>query len=331
MANSAQCPGWNSPISLFSLKILVLRGGALGDLVLTLPVLGEIRKSYPDAEILLLGRFPQARLAVPQYVDRVERIDAPDLLPLFEDGPLPEIVRNRLGRFDFAISYVPDPDAIISRNLTAAGVKRIIACSSKMRSGSHAVFQLAEVLGSLGLSLHDPVPRLFAGPKPPSCSKLGFHVGSGSPGKNWPIEYWTDLTQRLKGLFSDFLLIGGEADGEAIREFRARSGIGSLKTLLSASLADLCQALNGCTVFLGHDSGVSHLAAAIGTPTVVLFGPSDSSVWAPLGEHVRVVRSPDGLMKSIRVETAEETCWCAAKNHLGMSPPGRSREEARRR
>jgi heptosyltransferase-2 len=290
------------------LKILVLRGGALGDLILTFPVLGEIRKSYPDAEVLLLGRFPQARLADPEYADRVERIDAPDLLPLFEDAPLPEIVRNRLGGFDLVISYLSDPDAIIARNLSAGGAKRVITRSSRMRSGVHAVFQLAEVLRSLGLSLHDPVPRLSVERKSAPSSKLGFHVGSGSPKKNWPIQQWTELTQRLDGFFSDFLLIGGEADDEAVREFRARCGVGRLETLLNASLMDLCQALNGCMVFLGHDSGVTHLAAAVGTPTVALFGPSDARVWAPLGDHVRVVRSPDGLMKSIRVETAAEAC-----------------------
>jgi len=282
-------------------RILVLRGGALGDLILTLPVLGEIRKSYPNAEVVLLGIFPHARLAAPEFVDRVGRIDAPDLLPIFVDSVLPEAVRAKLDGFDLAISFLSDPGAIIARNLAAAGVKRVTASSSKMRPDLHAVFQLADVLGQLGLTLRDPVPRLAVGPKPAKSARLGFHVGSGSSLKNWPIDLWTELIQRLDGSFDNFLLVGGEADEKVIHEFRERCGLGRLTTLLNASLADLCQALNGCTVFVGHDTGVTHLAAAVGIPTIALFGPTNPNVWAPLGEHVSVLRSADGLMASISV------------------------------
>ena len=91
--------------------------------------------------------------------------------------------------------------------------KRVIGCSSQVRSGLHVVSHFAEVLGQLGLSLRDPVPRFDIGPKPAQTSRLGFHVGSGSPQKNWPIDYWIELIGRLNGFFEDFLLIGGEADG----------------------------------------------------------------------------------------------------------------------
>jgi heptosyltransferase-3 len=291
------------------LNILVLRGGALGDLVLTLPVLGEIRKNYSDARVVLWGIFPQARLAGPEFVDRVERMDAVDLMPLFVDGSLPKVVCERLKEFDLAISFLPDPDSIIARNLAAAGVKQVIPCSRITRPEIHAVFQLAEVLGKLGLTLRDSVPKLAVGPRPAHSSKLGFHVGSGSLQKNWPIDYWIELTQRLEGSFGDFLLVGGEADDQVVREFRARCRVRRLKTLLNASLGDLCQALNGCTGFVGHDTGVSHLAGAVGTPTVALFGPTNATVWAPLGEHVTVIRSPDGCMRSIRVgDVMAEAC-----------------------
>jgi heptosyltransferase III len=298
----------------FGLKILILRGGALGDLILTLPVLGEIRKSYPDARLELLGIFPQARLAAPKFVDRVERVDAQALVQFFAEGLLPQVVRDRLEGFDLAISFLSDPDSIIARNLAAAGVKQIVAFPNQMRPELHAVFQFAEVLGQLGLTLHDPVPRLLVGPKPAQSSRLGFHVGSGSPQKNWPIDHWIELIQRLDGFFGDFLLVGGEADGKVVREFRERCRLRRLTILLNATLPDLCQALNECTVFVGHDTGVTHLAGAVGTPTVVMFGPTNASVWAPLGKHVTVIRSPDGLMESIAVAEAVEVC-----RRFGMS------------
>jgi heptosyltransferase-3 len=284
------------------LKILVLRGGALGDLILTLPVLRELRTGFSNSDLELWGVFPQARLAVPECVHRVERLDAPHLVPLFVDGPLSQLVRNKLDGFDLAISFLSDPDGVVGRNLAGAGVRQVITCANRMRPEKHAVFQLAEVLGQLGLSLHDPIPRLAVGAKPAHSSTFGFHVGSGSPQKNWPVDRWIEIIQRLEGVFSDFLLVGGEADGKVVCEFRARCRVRLLRTLLNQSLADLGQALNRCAVFVGHDTGVTHFAAAVGTPTVALFGPTDANVWAPLGEHVSVVRSSDGTMASIRPE-----------------------------
>ncbi len=257
----------------------------------------------------LLGILPQACLAMPKFVDRVERLDAPDLLPIFVDAVLPEIIQSRLAGFDLAIIFVPDLDGVIASNLTAAGVKQVISWSSDGHPGLHAVFALADVLRPLGLALRDPYPRLVIGAKPAHASILGFHVGSGSPLKNWPIDHWLAFTQRIDGLFDDFLLVGGEADEIVVREFLVRCRIPRLKTLLNGSLPELCHALNECTLFIGHDTGVTHLAAAVGTPTVALFGPTDPSRWEPLGEHVTVLRSPDALMASISVDAVVgETC-----------------------
>jgi heptosyltransferase III len=276
----------------------------LGDLILTLPVLREIRERYSEAEVVLLGILPQARLAMPEFVDRVERLDAADLSPIFIDEVLPEIVQVRLTGFDLALNFVPDLDGVVTRNLADAGVKQVISSSPGKRPDIHAVFALADVLGPLGLALRDHIPRLAIGKKPVHSGTLGFHVGSGSPQKNWPIDHWLAFLRRVDGLFDDFLLVGGEADDKVVKEFLARWNTPRLRILLNASLPNLCQALNGCAFFIGHDTGVTHLAAAVGTPTVALFGPTDPRLWAPFGEHVTVVRSPDSLMASISVDAA---------------------------
>ena len=250
----------------------------------------------------LWGIFPQARLAAPEFVDRVERLDAAELAPLFVDA-------GRCRRWSGAgwkdsiwqSVLLSDPDMTIARNLARRGVKRVIGGSFRVRPGVHAVYQLAAVLDQLGLTLHDPIPRLSVGPnlKRPSC--LGFHMGSGSARKNWPIERWIELTESLDGLFDDFLLVGGEADNELVREFCSRCRIRRLRSLLNANLSELSLALNECRFFVGHDTGVTHLAAAVGTPTVALFGATDPAVWAPLGEHVGWCGAPTGLMESIGV------------------------------
>jgi heptosyltransferase III len=283
------------------LKILVLRGGALGDLILTLPALRQIRRAYPDARIELRGVLPQAKLAAPDYVDRVERVDAAELAPLFVDQELPQSLSYLLNRFDLAVSFFADSSSVITRNLIRVGVRTVVGGPKRSPTPTHAVYYLASVLEPLGLTLGNPVPALAVGPRPVRAARLAFHPGSGSPQKNWPVTRWVELIRQCESIFEDFLLLGGEADGDVVRAFVDQSNCRRLKTLLGADLVELSGALNACTAFAGHDTGVSHLAAAVGTPTVVLFGPTNPNVWAPLGRHVQVIRDPSGKMESIPV------------------------------
>ena len=271
-------------------------------MVLTIPTLRELRRGYPRAYLQLLGIFPQAKLAAPNIVDAVDRVDRPDLAPIFMEGPLPATLREWLGEFDIAINLFDDPGSVISRNLTAAGAKSVINRAQGAVPEEHAVYQLASALGPLGLALSDPVPSLEIERLLTRRSLLAIHVGSGSPQKNWPIKQWIDLMGRLESMFSEVLLVGGEADFIPVKEFLERSKFRNLKTLMNPDLNHLVEALNSCTLFIGHDTGVSHLAAAVGAPAVVLFGPTNPSVWAPLGEHVSVITARDGRMESIRVE-----------------------------
>lgn len=291
-------------------KILVLRGGALGDLILTLPTLRQLRKGYPAGYIRLLGIFPQARLAAPKIVDAVDRVDGPEMAPIFAEGPLPATLREQLGKFDIAVNLFDDPGSVISRNLTAAGVKSVIGRPQINAAKEHAVYQLAGALEPLGLALSDPVPSLEIELPLARSPLLAVHVGSGSPRKNWPIGYWVDLIARLEPQFREILLVGGEADFVPVGEFLSQTRLQNLKTLVNADLTDLIGALSRCSLFIGHDTGVSHLAAAVGTPTVVLFGPTDATVWAPLGEHVSVIAARDGTMESIQVEEVLASLKC---------------------
>jgi heptosyltransferase-2 len=57
------------------------------------------------------------------------------------------------------------------------------------------------------------------------------------------------------------------------------------------------------TIFIGHDSGISHIAAATGAPCVLLFGPTDPAIWAPANENVTVLRAPEGKLEMIDVQS----------------------------
>jgi ADP-heptose:LPS heptosyltransferase len=286
------------------LKILLLRGGALGDLLLTLPVVDAIRAEFPESFIELWGIHPQAGLV--QSVDRIARLDALDVAPLFISGPITPVLQGRLRAFDLAVSFLSDPDGVVAENLASAGVHRVIKCLPFMLPGVHAVYQLAAVLEPLGVELRDPAPRLKIDTIQDQRSLLGFHPGSGNPAKNWPLERWSEFMETIAPRFEKLLLIGGEADRGVVRVFQARCGKPPLETMICANLWDLARALSRCTVFVGHDTGVTHLAAAVNTPTIALFGPTDPAIWRPLGEHVEIIRGEGGRLDAISVATVVE-------------------------
>jgi heptosyltransferase-2 len=285
-------------------KILVLRGGALGDLILSLPVLNAIRAQVPDAFIEFWGIQPQAGLV--QSADRVDRLDALEVASLFASESLTASLRNRLNQFDIAVNLISDRDGIVTNNLASAGVRTITRISPFMPPDVHAVYHLASVLEPIGLRLHDPVPKLKRNRGEDKTPLLGFHPGSGSRTKNWPIERWNDFAQTIQPVFERLLLIGGEADEEPIQKLLRIWKGPQFKVLLMPSLQDLTDALSRCALFVGHDTGVTHLAAAVQTPTIALFGPTDPDVWRPLGDHVKVVRGAGGRMDTITAVSVGE-------------------------
>ena len=98
---------------------------------------------------------------------------------------------------------------------------------------------------------------------------------------------------------TSFLLGPAELD----RGFSEKIGDTVHEIVSDASLHDLARILCGAALYLGNDSGVSHLAAACGTRAFVLFGPSDPVVWRPLGDAVTLITSPDGMMRTIETDT----------------------------
>ena len=110
----------------------------------------------------------------------------------------------------------------------------------------------------------------------------------------------------LMPIFDQVLLISGEADTEVAEQMRPLISTAKLRLCANRSLWDLVDELSQAALFVGHDSGVTHLAAAAGIPTVALFGPTDPTIWAPNGNHVIVIKSPDGTMPGLSVETVLE-------------------------
>jgi len=171
--------------------------------------------------------------------------------------------------------------------------------------GPHASLWLAQALEPLALraGADAPPPLVFreeerrdgrARTRDLDDGFLAVHPGSGSPAKNWPAERFAEAARRLSG-GRPWLLVLGPAEEETVewpgavvaREWPLRA---------------LGAALSRAGLFLGNDSGVAHLAAASGAPTLTLFGPTDPALWAPVGRSVATLRAPGGALQALAVD-----------------------------
>ncbi|GAB4164777.1 MAG: hypothetical protein Fur0032_01060 [Terrimicrobiaceae bacterium] len=265
-----------------------------------------VREGFPDSEIEVMGYQRVLPLVEGRpYADKTCGIDYAPMAACFNPAARMEPgLEDYFRSFGQIISYLYDPDKLFERSLRAVGVKNFLPAVGKLTDdGPHATEQLAAPLTSLALFLTDPIPRLHFEARELEESRpslpgrvVALHPGSGSPRKNWPVGQWKALAAWLlaEQLADALVVVGGEADEQVLDEFRRELRGQPVKILYGLPLRRLAATLAGCRLMIGHDSGISHLAAAAGCPVIALFGPTDPAVWSPRGQRVRVL---GGLLK----------------------------------
>jgi ADP-heptose:LPS heptosyltransferase len=170
--------------------------------------------------------------------------------------------------------------------------------------GPHASLWLAQALAPLGIDTRsEPFPLRFTDAERREAETharslpvgfLALHPGSGSRTKNWPFDRFAEAARRLVG-GRPWLLVLGPAEEDIAPPPDAVSARGLALRTLGAVLAR-------AGLFLGNDSGVSHLAAAAGTRTLVLFGPTDPAQWSPVGRCVLALRPATRDLADLEVD-----------------------------
>jgi ADP-heptose:LPS heptosyltransferase len=280
-------------------KILVIRGGAIGDFILTLPVFAALRQHFPQSRLEVLGYPHIAQLALAGgLVDRVQSIEARVLAGFFaRGGQLDETLRNYFASVAVIVSFLYDPDAIFQENVARCSKAQFIAGPHRPdeSAGIHATTVFLRPVERLAIFDADPRPRLPIRASRTKHRILSLHPGSGSENKNWPEARWAELLQQLvRSTDLKFLIVGGEAEEGRLDRLAALLPAWRYRIARSLPLADLAGHLAECAAYIGHDSGITHLAAALGLPTLALWGESVEEVWRPLGENVTIVRAADG-------------------------------------
>jgi ADP-heptose:LPS heptosyltransferase len=151
-----------------------------------------------------------------------------------------------------------------------------------------------------------PGPFVAAAPQaPPARASILLHPGAGSPRKRWPLASFLTVAAGLeaRGLQPAFLLGPAEAD---LAERLQPAAPPNRPLHRVAELLQLQHLLGSADGLIGNDSGISHLGAFLGLPTVAVFGPSDAARWAPSGPFVAALQSAPGCPRCF--ETAAENC-----------------------
>ena len=298
------------------MRILFIRGGALGDFIVTLPTLRLLRERWPDGHIEVLGHPHLAEVALKRYyLDAIRSVNHGPLSAFFTPrAVLDPAWMDYVGSFDLVLSYFYDPDGLFLLNLERCKPREILTHSPRVPEnfGQPAAVHFAGIVKPLGLALaHAVASEIFPSPEDTAAARaflnglkpgtrlVAIHPGSGGEIKNWPKESWVELGRRLVAAAPDIalLVIEGEADAGP-----AEFILDAWKTLphLRARwlpLPILAALLRESTLFLGHDSGITHLAAASrkDLPVIALFGPTDPAVWAPPRPGVQVLRGTPTL------------------------------------
>jgi ADP-heptose:LPS heptosyltransferase len=300
-------------------RILVIRGGAIGDFILTLPALKALRDARPQAHIEILGYKHIAALANNRfYAQAVRSIEYGQLARFFaRQSELPSDLADYFAGFDLIVSYLYDPDQIFERNLRRSGVENLICAPARIvESAGHAARQLAQPIEQMGIEVVDFAERIFASLDDREFAReflasmpqpiIAIHPGSGSQTKNWPVENWIGLFSQ-NSRFADLqrvLVVSGEADDAETDQLEREWKNRNVRFARNLPLPQLAALLERAT-YIGHDSGISHLAAAAGANCVLLFGPTNPDVWAPQNQNVRVLRGPNGRLDDLPIQTVE--------------------------
>jgi heptosyltransferase-2 len=291
------------PAASKSPRVLLVRAGALGDLLLLRPAIAALQRAGRTVG-LMAPSGPAAALVGTGEGDVVESLPSESVrfAGLFADGRLDDAgAAERLRSYDVAVAYTRD--AALARSLGRLVPAVLQQDPAPPPNGGHAGEWLASCLPAIGVSAASiAVPLLTPSEEDQARAHtiaadlpsgfLAIHPGSGSAAKNWPAARFASLARACGG--PRFLLVRGPADDDATRELDTLPGARLARDLPLRVLAAL---LARAGAYVGNDSGVTHLAAAGGAPTIALFGPTDPALWAPLGPRTFVLRADrmDGI------------------------------------
>jgi ADP-heptose:LPS heptosyltransferase len=324
-------------------KTFIHHDGALGDLLLSLPVITLLRKK--TGFVHLAGGIEAVGLLLEAgMIDEASSAGSARYVSLYVDAVLSGL-RDFLSGFDCAVVFTTRMESALVRSIASVvsdtrivltippqGVQKHVAefrsrqftdydhlaPPPRLSLPSERMEQARKFLCSVGHDFSRPL--------------ISVHPGSGGARKCWPTGSYCELLAKLRHWRDPFILLfSGPAEEESISDVLQAyivNNPGRSAHIRNAELALVSALLSMSDLYIGNDSGISHLAASLGIRSLVFFGPSDPVLWKPLGGNVRVVQSgmecvPCGDEKSRECRERKclaavsvESIYAAARNHL---------------
>jgi len=291
--------------------LLIVHPGTLGDVLLAWPAVHALRHAYPSHSIGLLAAQGIGRLLETcGEVHAVFPIEGAALTNLLMGS---QACRGNLERWleqcDVAVCWLQNPDRHVASTLSSFGIETTVI-RSPHSFGNEPIHQTdrylrtIEAIVSSGVALERiHLPRAVTDDARIRLSTLQnvsapmamLHPGSGSPHKCADPRVFEMVIRWCESRNVAPLILCGPADNEQVLRLATR--VPHVPVVQGLDLVAMAGVLSHASVFIGHDSGLTHLAATLGLPTIALFGPTDPRRWAPRGPHVRVLSGPTCLCK----------------------------------
>jgi ADP-heptose:LPS heptosyltransferase len=278
------------------MKTLIIRPAALGDTLMLAPALSNSREW---GEVIVAGRKPGIDFLRP-LVSACVDFEGPGWHALFMEVPEPDFALPARGA-EKIIAFLNDPQGVVSKNLEHhfPGVSIVVQPGyPDKEDGVHVALYLARAMEKNGLpvdadrAVKDAMARPLLLFNPRASLRVVFHPGSGGEQKNHPPEFWLDLVRSFRKRFPPAqelpVILLGPAEEKLLPLFSEEK---EAEILLSFDRDRLAILLQEASLYIGHDSGITHLAAMLGAPTIALFRNTSVAQWSPLGPKVKVIQA----------------------------------------
>jgi heptosyltransferase-3 len=282
------------------LRLLIIRSGALGDTLMLMPSIAYLNRR---ADILIAGRSPgieYLRPYVKECIDMERGAWYKIFMEKFNDINRISILKPVPNHI---VAFMNDPNGVVYSNLMSLFSKSSIDIFPPFpHEGAkiHTALYIARSLESAGLPINSSAAFNESLKRPlfaeTNFSAKGwamvFHPGSGSEKKNYPKEFWLEMIKYLKqvrdDMSMDHIVLLGPAEEDLLPFFKNASKETRIKTVFCPEGQDLMSILRQAILYIGHDSGITHLSAMTGAPVIALYrGPVHQ--WAPLGPNIRII------------------------------------------
>ena len=289
-------------------SILIIHQGAIGDFILSLPAISSFKNSYPEASVEIRGYLHILKLVEKRfYADTISSVDRKEMAPFYsEDSTLDVELIEYFKQFDRIVIFGKEGSKTLLHNLKKVNIEGVCFIDTFPHDDGdvHIIDHQLSQLSRLGYATPDTVPRLFPDEEDgkeaeeffnkkqlhDNSLNVAIHIGSGSRMKAWPTGRFVQLSEKLiEANGAKIILPIGPADEKMVQEYADLMDSEAIIPIANLSLNELAAILKKCDVYVGNDSGITHVAAAVGIPVVALYGPTDPQVWGVRGRNVSLM------------------------------------------